>query len=476
MEVDAETLFNYLGKRYEDAYADSPHLHEVVRLALSHLRPHSRVLDVGCGTGKPVADMLSRAGHQVHGIDIAENMVQIAQSQIPSGTFTKADMRVYEPPTLGEGRGGGMDAVFAVFSLFQISPSDTYHMAFRFAEWLADDGVLVVGFSPTSVLEPGQGEYDEVWGCVRGVSKPWMTRQTRETFLSEERWREVLREAGFSVLDERAFRFTPRDSEHTVVEEHRCIIAKRSGLRPLLGPHPLPRGRAVREIVDQKSWKALQGRLVVEDGQGQISRIGHTLALGAGLSAFFKGASSPAAEVLVDLPQTLPFEDSKFDGVLSMLTLDFVPSLEQALSELIRVTNSSSPNATITIVQGAPNDEVTKLLNTLCLPLAAAGSEPIHQGYLLQCASEVLAQKGFADISLQRVRAHYVFDVPDAIEQAADEISGFLYREDNSHGKMKEAMRPHLQHLFEEHPGVLRNDLVMLVARPARNGVCANGR
>lgn len=78
-EADAEILFNYLGNRYEDAYLDSPNLQDFVRNAISTLAPHSHVLDVGCGTGKPVADMVARDGHSVHGIDIAEEMVGIAR-------------------------------------------------------------------------------------------------------------------------------------------------------------------------------------------------------------------------------------------------------------------------------------------------------------------------------------------------------------------------------------------------------------
>lgn len=95
--VSAETLFNYLGKRYEDAYANSPNLESVIQNDLDGLKPGSLVLDVGCGTGKPVAAMVASAGHVVYGIDVAEEMVKIARSQV-QGTFEKADLRKYNPP------------------------------------------------------------------------------------------------------------------------------------------------------------------------------------------------------------------------------------------------------------------------------------------------------------------------------------------------------------------------------------------
>jgi ubiquinone/menaquinone biosynthesis C-methylase UbiE len=52
MEADAETLFDYLGKRYEDAFAESPNLHRFISEAAKKLPAQSKVLDVGCGTGK----------------------------------------------------------------------------------------------------------------------------------------------------------------------------------------------------------------------------------------------------------------------------------------------------------------------------------------------------------------------------------------------------------------------------------------
>lgn len=159
--------------------------------------------------------------------DIAEEMVGIAREQVHGteacpATFEKADMRTYEPPSPDP-----LDAVFAVFSLFQISPGDTYAMVFRFGEWLRPGGILVLGFTPSSVLQEGRGTYDSFWDCVRDVEKSWMTRVTKETFLSEERWREVLGQAGFSVEVERTFRFVPNNEQHRCEEVHSLIRARK---------------------------------------------------------------------------------------------------------------------------------------------------------------------------------------------------------------------------------------------------------
>jgi SAM-dependent methyltransferase len=69
----------------------------------------SRVLGVGCGTGRPVSEMLSKAGLQVVGFDIAPRMVELARERV-NGPFTISDMLEYNP----EGR---FAVVFIIFFL-----------------------------------------------------------------------------------------------------------------------------------------------------------------------------------------------------------------------------------------------------------------------------------------------------------------------------------------------------------------------
>ncbi|MEQ1701161.1 MAG: class I SAM-dependent methyltransferase [Ilumatobacteraceae bacterium] len=57
------------------------------------LRPGMRVLDVGCGPGRHSYE-LARRGLIVHGIDISERFIELAQAEAPDGaTFERLDAR-----------------------------------------------------------------------------------------------------------------------------------------------------------------------------------------------------------------------------------------------------------------------------------------------------------------------------------------------------------------------------------------------
>ncbi|MGH9085730.1 MAG: class I SAM-dependent methyltransferase [Acidimicrobiales bacterium] len=57
------------------------------------LRPGMRVLDVGCGPGRHARALAAR-GLQVHGVDISQRFVDLAQTEAPPGaTFERADAR-----------------------------------------------------------------------------------------------------------------------------------------------------------------------------------------------------------------------------------------------------------------------------------------------------------------------------------------------------------------------------------------------
>lgn len=62
---------------------------------VENLLARAEVLDIGCGSGVPVAKLLSDSGFQVTGIDRSANLLDKARENVPSADFRQAEMEDY---------------------------------------------------------------------------------------------------------------------------------------------------------------------------------------------------------------------------------------------------------------------------------------------------------------------------------------------------------------------------------------------
>ena len=83
----------------------------------AHLAPGDPVLDVGCGSGRPMAAALLDRGFRVTGVDSSARLIAHAAADLPAGQFVQADMRTLD---LGETFAG----ILAWHSLFHLSSAD----------------------------------------------------------------------------------------------------------------------------------------------------------------------------------------------------------------------------------------------------------------------------------------------------------------------------------------------------------------
>ena len=153
--------------------------------------PRRRLLDLGCGGGRPIAAYLIDRGVEVTGLDGAASMVELFTRQNPQARAIHADMRGLD---LGE----QFDALLAWDSLFHLSPEDQRAMFPTFATHAAPRGALMF----TSGHKAG-----EAVGEVEG-------EPVYHASLDPEEYRTLLDEAGFEVLA-----FVPEDPDcdyHTV--------------------------------------------------------------------------------------------------------------------------------------------------------------------------------------------------------------------------------------------------------------------
>jgi SAM-dependent methyltransferase len=145
-ETPAE-VFDALGKDYEAAFPNQPGQHAVLDWLVSRLAGRAKVLDLGSGTGRPVAETVAAAGHDVTGCDVSANMVEIARAQVPAARFELADLRTVSY------RAGSWDVVMTFFSLMQMTRAEVDAVLDRIPAWLAPGGYVVLGTVPADVSE-----------------------------------------------------------------------------------------------------------------------------------------------------------------------------------------------------------------------------------------------------------------------------------------------------------------------------------
>jgi ubiquinone/menaquinone biosynthesis C-methylase UbiE len=55
------------------------------------------ILDLGCGTGRPMAEYVVSQGRRILGVDQSEAMLEIARQRLPSERWVLASMETFEP-------------------------------------------------------------------------------------------------------------------------------------------------------------------------------------------------------------------------------------------------------------------------------------------------------------------------------------------------------------------------------------------
>lgn len=114
------------------------------------LTRNARVLDVGCGTGEPIASWLIGEGFRYTGVDIAEAMLAIARKRWPEIDWLRADMRTLD-------LGKQFDGIVAWDSFFHLTRQEQRDCLQVLGRHLAPGGHLLV------TVGHGNGE---VIGCV----------------------------------------------------------------------------------------------------------------------------------------------------------------------------------------------------------------------------------------------------------------------------------------------------------------------
>ena len=155
------------------------------------LRPDAAVLDLGCGCGIPVAQVL--AGHyQVTGVDISAVQIERARQLVPAAYFICADM------TALDFAANSFDAIVAFYSIIHIPLAEQPALLTKMGQWLKPQGYLLASLGQTAWTGTAAD-----WRDVTGATMYW-SHGDAATYCN---W---LAAAGFSIVQEG---FLPCDME-----------------------------------------------------------------------------------------------------------------------------------------------------------------------------------------------------------------------------------------------------------------------
>ncbi len=145
---------------------------------VSAVRPGGEVLDLGCGSGEPVARDLVAGGLRVTGVDASAALIALCIERFADHEWIVADMR-----QLALGR--RFDAILAWHSLFHLPPDDQAAMFPVFARHLAPGAPLK--FTSGSARDVSIGE--------------WRGEPLYHASLAPEEYQDLLESNGFAGIE-----------------------------------------------------------------------------------------------------------------------------------------------------------------------------------------------------------------------------------------------------------------------------------
>jgi dihydrofolate reductase/ubiquinone/menaquinone biosynthesis C-methylase UbiE len=146
-------------------------------LLQKHIPSGSQILDLGCGTGEPIAHYLIQQGYRVTGIDASKKMIDLCKKRFPNEKWLLADMRHLDLQDK-------FHAVIAWHSFFHLPHDDQRKTLKILLSLVEPNGLFIFTTGP---------EYGEVWGDNGGF-------ELYHASLSAKEYTQILQDCNFKVL------------------------------------------------------------------------------------------------------------------------------------------------------------------------------------------------------------------------------------------------------------------------------------
>jgi len=130
---------------------------QYLHAVLEGLAPLSTILDLGCGTGRPIATTLADEGHSIVGVDASEAMLALFRQRLPGHRCIHGRIEHVELDDV-------FDAVICWDSLFHLPRQHWRGVLRKIYAWLKPCGTLLL--SSGGVVEGDYGFSDTMFGRV----------------------------------------------------------------------------------------------------------------------------------------------------------------------------------------------------------------------------------------------------------------------------------------------------------------------
>ena len=172
-------------------------------LLQDQIPPGAAVLDLGCGTGVPIARALA-ARYQVTGVDGSAHSIELARQKVPEATFLQADMtQVVFPPT-------SFAAVISSYAIIHVPRTEHAVLLQHIACWLRPGGLLIATM--------GAQESE-------GMEEDWLGAPMYWSHFDAETNQRLVTSAGFDIV-EAALDAADEDGQPVT---HQWIVARNRG-------------------------------------------------------------------------------------------------------------------------------------------------------------------------------------------------------------------------------------------------------
>jgi len=173
--------YDSLSGAYSSSYSLShaTHYYGWLDSFLQFMPQGSRILELGCGNGIPVAQYIT-SQYQYLGIDISPIQIQLAQQQVPTACFQVADMTALSFPA------NSFKGIVALYSLIHVPIQQQPALIASMYDWLQADGYILI------IVGAGEWTGTEDDWLLSGTTMYWSHADT-ETYI---KWFSL---AGFTI-------------------------------------------------------------------------------------------------------------------------------------------------------------------------------------------------------------------------------------------------------------------------------------